>query len=158
MGRCYIVSDGPGAWQQFLTEPDKHWKTGNSAKALAHAWEADDQLPGEVASLIRTVARYEDEALELLLALPEWKVPLPGGRSDSQSDVLALIGVGDDLMVAAVEGKVSETFDDTIESWYVDPSEGKTERLRYLCGLLGSLLSTTAGTPLSTVFTGRPQP
>ena len=51
--------------------------------------------------------------------------------------MLALIGVGGDLMVAAVEGKVSESFDDAIEKWYADPTAGKTERLRYLCDLLG---------------------
>ena len=137
MGRCYVLSDGPDAWRAFLAEPDKQWKTGYSAKTLAHSWEADDRLPNEVASLIKTVPRYENEEPELLIAMPEWKVPLPGGLSESQNDVLALIGVGGDLMVAAVEGKVSESFDDAIEKWYADPTAGKTERLRYLCDLLG---------------------
>ena len=136
-GRCYVPSDGPDAWQAFLADPSKQWKTGYSAKTLAHSWEADDRLPDEIASLIRTVPRYKSEEPELLTAMPEWKVPLPGGRRSSQNDVLALIGVGGDLMVAAVEGKVSESFGKTIGSWYADPSEGKRVRLQYLCGLLG---------------------
>ena len=138
MGRCYLPSDGPDAWQVFLAEPDKQWRTGYSAKTLAHSWEAKDRLPNEVASLIKTVPRYKNEKPELLLAMPEWKVPLPGGSSESQNDVLALVGVGRDLMVAVVEGKVSEPFGDTIEKWYANPSEGKTERLQYLCDLLGT--------------------
>ena len=138
----------------FWAEPDKHWKTGYSARALAHSWEADDRLPREVASLIKTVPRYEDEEPELLLAVPEWKVPLPGGRRDSQNDVIALIGVGRDLMVAAVEGKVSEPFGDTIGKWYADPGEGKTERLRYLCGLMGTPFPPERHLLLSAVSSG----
>jgi len=70
--------------------------------------------------------------------MPETKVPLPGGSRESRNDVLALIGVGGDLIVAAVEGKVSELFGDTIDKWYANPSEGKKKRLQYLCNLLGT--------------------
>ena len=138
MGRCYVPSDGPDAWQGFLADPAEQWKTDYSAKTLAHSWEADDRLPDEVTSLIKTIPRYENEEPELLVAMPEWKVLLPGGSGDSQNDVLALIGVGSDLMVAAVEGKISEPFGDTIENWFANPSEGKRERLQYLCNLLGA--------------------
>ena len=135
--RCYIPSGGPLAWQNFLAEPDRPWKTGYSAKALAHSWEAQQGLPDEVTSLIRTASRYAEEEPELLIALPEWEVALPGGSKGSHNDVLALIGVGDDLLLAAVDGKVSEAFGPLIEDWFARPSEGKRERLRYLCGLLG---------------------
>ena len=137
MGRCFIPSNGPAAWRAFLAQPEKQWRTGYSAKTLAHCWEAGDQLPKEVASLIKTHPRFEAEKPELLLAIPEWKVPLRGGRRHSQNDVLALIGVGDELVVATVEGKVSESFGETIESWFANPSDGKRERLGYLCELLG---------------------
>ena len=137
MGRCFIPSNGPAAWRALLAQPDKHWKSGYSAKTLAHCWEADDQLPDELASLIKTNPRFKAEDPELLLAIPEWKVPLPGGRRDSQNDALALIGVGDELIVATVEGKVSESFGETIESWFANPSDGKKVRLRYLCEKLG---------------------
>ena len=125
MGRCYVPSDGPVAWQTFLADPAEQWKTRLFCQDLAHFWEAGDRLPNEVASLIKTIPRYKDEEPELLMAMPEWKVPLPGGSRDSQTDVLALIGVGGDLMVAAVEGKVSEPFGDTIDKWYANPSKGK---------------------------------
>ena len=63
---------------------------------------------------------------------------LPGGSKASQSDAFALIGVGGDLMIAAVEGKVSEPFGDkTIEEWFAKPSRGKRTPLRFLCDLLG---------------------
>ena len=106
MGRCYIPSGGPDAWQALLAKPDEHWKTGHSARTLAFSWEAHDRLPEEISSLIKTIPRYANEDPELLMAIPEWKVPLPGGNRASQSDVFALIGVGGDLMIAAVEGKV----------------------------------------------------
>lgn len=135
--RCYVPSGGPLGWRDFLADPDKQWKTGYSAKALAESWEAQNGLPEAVGSLIKSVPRYAEKNLELLVALPEWEVPLPGGSEGSHNDVLALIGVGDDLMVAAVEGKVSEPFDRTIDEWFSKPSDGKRKRLEYLCGLLG---------------------
>ena len=135
--RCYVPSGGPLAWRDFLADPEKQWRAGYSAKALAHSWEAQDGLPPEVASLIRTVSRYAEEDPELLVALPEWEVPLPGGSQGSHNDVLALIGVGEDLMVAAVEGKVSEPFDKSIADWVRDAGAGRKQRLQYLCDLLG---------------------
>ena len=135
--RCYVPSGGPLGWRDFLADPDKQWKTGFSATVLAESWEAHNGLPEEVESLIRSVPRYAKEEIELLVALPEWEVALPGGSKGSHNDVLALIGVGGELMVAAVEGKVSEPFDKTIDEWFSNPSDGKRKRLRYLCGLLG---------------------
>ena len=46
--RCYVPSGGPLAWRDFLADPHKQWRTGYSAKALAHSWEAQDGLPPEV--------------------------------------------------------------------------------------------------------------
>lgn len=43
----------------------------------------------------------------------------------STSDVLAPIGVGGESVVAAVEGKVGETFGNTIDQWFANPSGGK---------------------------------
>ena len=137
LSRCYVPSGGSLAWRDFLADPDKQWKTGYSAKALAESWEAQNGLPEEVESLIRSVPRYTKEKMELLVALPEWEVALPGGPKGSHSDVLALIGVGGELMVAAVEGKVSEPFDKPIDEWFSNPSDRKRKRLRYLCGVLG---------------------
>jgi hypothetical protein len=137
MSRCFIPSRGPSEWQAFLAEPEKQWKTGYSAKTLAYSWETGDELPTEVSAIIKTVPRYANVETDLLMAVPEWKVPLPGGSTQSQNDVFALIGVGSDLLVAAIEGKVAEPFGETIDDWYARPSEGKKKRLGFLCDLLG---------------------
>lgn len=67
MSRILIPSAGPGDWKRFLAKPDLHWKTGWSARTLAHAWEATDAVPPEVYQIM-------DQAFgagELLFAVPE---------------------------------------------------------------------------------------
>ena len=34
-----VPTHGVQDWQARLTDPTKHWRTGYSARALAHAWE-----------------------------------------------------------------------------------------------------------------------
>ena len=54
--------------------------------------------------------------IEILLAIPEHKVPLPGGSSSSQNDLFVLAKNHDHLISIAVEGKVSEHFGDTVST------------------------------------------
>ena len=103
MSRVYIPSAGPSAWQAFLAEPEKHWRTGYSARTLAYSWEASDSLPAEISAMF-------DESAELLIAISEHKVHLDGGTRSSQSDVFALIRFGTSTCAAAIEGKVNEPF------------------------------------------------
>ncbi|RWG90584.1 MAG: hypothetical protein E5X49_04305 [Mesorhizobium sp.] len=128
--RVYIPSQGPMSWQAFLAEPVRQWRTGYSAKTVAHCWESANGLPDEIAHMF-------DGSAELLVALPEHKVPLDGGNRDSQNDLFALIRFGDQTCAATVEGKVSEPFGPTVGEWYAEPSQGKRERMRQLCDLLG---------------------
>ena len=128
--RIYVPSSGPSAWQQFLAEPEKQWRTGYSAKTLAHSWEASSGLPPEVARL------FPGEA-ELLIAIPEHKVPLPGGRRESQNDVFALIRHGETTCAAMIEGKVREPFGPTVGEWMAEASPGKILRMTHLCKILG---------------------
>ncbi|MCV9962685.1 hypothetical protein OIU34_12315 [Pararhizobium sp. BT-229] len=128
--RIYVPSVGPAAWQQFLAEPEKQWRTGYSAKTLAHCWEHADGLPLEIAAMFPA-------ATELLFAIPEHKVPLLGGNRDSQNDVFALIRHGDQTCAATIEGKVNEPFGPTIGEWLSAPSDGKLARMRHICELLG---------------------
>lgn len=137
MGNIYLPSNGPGDWQRLLADPVKHWRTGYSARTLAHAWEGAHGLPPEIASL------FESDA-QLLVALPEHKVPLPRGR-DSQSDIFALIRSGGDTVAATIEGKVNESFAQLTSDWLVDASYGKHERLAYLCAMLGLLPDQVSG-------------
>ncbi|OBQ97490.1 hypothetical protein [Mesorhizobium sp. AA23] len=129
MSRIYIPSTGPDNWQALLADPSKHWRTGYSARTLAHCWERANGLPPEIAAMF-------DGPSELLLALPEHKVPLAGGQRHSQSDVFALIRFGENTCAATIEGKVNEPFGPTVGEWFADPSDGKRLRLRQICDLM----------------------
>ncbi|BCH05057.1 hypothetical protein MesoLj131b_70560 (plasmid) [Mesorhizobium sp. 131-2-5] len=58
------------------------------------------------------IAQMFDVPAELLLALPEHKVPFDGGNRDSQNDVFALIRFGDHPPPPASDGSPSV--------WYID--------------------------------------
>lgn len=117
-------------WRQFLADPEKQWKLGYSAMATALSWEAADGVPDEISELF-------GKKTELLLAIPEHKVALPGGNRESQCDVFALIKVDNKIYAVAVEAKVNEPFGPTIGEWMQNASNGKIERIRHICDLLG---------------------
>lgn len=134
--RIVVPSSGPGDWRRLLADPEKHWKRGYSAMAAALAWEAaGGGLPQEISSLL-------GQQVELLLAIPEHKVALPGGSRASQCDVFALVRVDDRTCAVAVEAKVNESFGPTVGEWIVGASRGKVDRMGSICALLG--LSTPA--------------
>jgi hypothetical protein len=84
MSRIYVPSSGCNDWQRLLADPEKHWRPGFSAFATARAWEAADGLPQEIAELLGPDP-------ELLLAIPEHKVRLPGWERTTECDVFALV-------------------------------------------------------------------
>jgi hypothetical protein len=133
MSRILIPSAGADSWRQFLAKPELQWATGYSARTMANAWEAAQGFPPEVAAVFRPVFG----PVELLLAIPEHKTPLPGGRRESQSDVFALGRHSEGVVACTVEGKVEEPFGPTVGDWMRDASTGKAERLAYICSLLG---------------------
>jgi hypothetical protein len=105
---------------------------------LALSWEAaHPHVPDEVNASLASTGDPELDGLELLLAIPEYQVDLPGGQRPSQTDVLALMRGTHGLVAVAVEGKVDEAFGPTVEEKRVDSSVGVTERLAYLAGRLG---------------------
>ena len=130
----YIPASSPEDWRQFLAEPEKHWRTGYSARATAFAWQEANGFPQEIAALLSSSSDHNLSQVELLLAIPEHKVyfpPLEG--HPSQNDVFALgRALNGDLLSIAVEAKVSEPFDLTVDEWIADPTRGKTERLDFL--------------------------
>lgn len=103
---------------------------GYSARTLAHCWEQSDGLPAEIAALF-------PQGPELLLAVPEYKVPLPGGARESQNDLFALVRHNHTTCAMMVEGKVNEPFGPTIGDWFRAPSPGKMTRMQHLCEVLG---------------------
>ncbi len=133
MSKILVPSNGPDDWKRFLAQPDLHWSTGNSARTMAHSWEAANDIPPEVESIMVKGFGTAD----LLFAVPERKTALPGGSRESQSDVFALVRHPGGLATYTIEGKVDEPFGPTVGEWGASPSAGKTERLAALCDLFG---------------------
>jgi hypothetical protein len=137
MGRLLAFTSGPNDWQALLADPIKHWKSGYSARTLAHCWEAADGFPPEVALPFAQSTEPLLSNLTPLLAVPEFKVPLPGGARASQNDLFVLARSLSGPVSIMVEGKVSESFGPTLGEWAGETSPGKTERLSYLLRMLG---------------------
>ena len=115
MKRIVVPTRGPEDWKQLLAQPDRHWKPGYSAMALAHCWEAaEGELPPEVVAALKASQAPDLEGLELLVAIPEFKVQLDGGARPSQTDLLVLARGGRGLVCIAIEGKVGEDFGPTL--------------------------------------------
>ncbi len=134
MSKIMIPARSAEDWKAFLAEPDRQWKTGYSAKTLAHCWQEARGFPEEVKKVLRQAAPFQE--IELLIAIPEHQVALPGGSSPSQNDLWVLARCPEEIVSIAVEGKVAETFGPTIKEWDYRSSTGREERLGFLCSLL----------------------
>ena len=109
-----------------------HWKQGRSAKSLADTWFHARGLPAS----IRTLLDQSDvlSGAELLEGWLERETDLGDGRGKpSQTDLLAVLGIGDTLAVLGIEAKVDESFGKLISEWLEDGGDGKARRLAHLC-------------------------
>ncbi|ACB85555.1 hypothetical protein Nther_1988 [Natranaerobius thermophilus JW/NM-WN-LF] len=72
--------DKPEDWKMLLAKPDKHWKSGCSAKALAYSWQEANGFPESVkkAFINSNIKLFRE--MRMIFAFPEYKVPLPGGN------------------------------------------------------------------------------
>src|SRR5208282_286720 len=122
MARILTFTSGPADWQELLADKTKHWKTGYSARTLAHCWEAVEGFPPEVAQALRRTDDALLEGLTPVLAIPEFRVPLPGGVRASQNDLFVLARSAKGPVSIMVEGKVSESFGPTLGEWRSDAS------------------------------------
>jgi len=136
MSPILLPANKPEDWQPHLGDPQKHWKSGHSAKALAYCWQEAQGFPKEVESVLRAAGK-PFSGLEPLLILPEHKVSLPGRPTASQSDIWILAKSENLLFSIAVEGKVSESFGKPVDHWILEDSKGKQERLEFLLKKLG---------------------
>ena len=136
MSKFFIPANNPEDWKSLLAKPDKHWRTGYSAKSLAYCWQGANGFPQSVRKVFRDSRIELFKNIELLLAFPEYKVPLPGGKRASQNDIFILAKGKNQLVSITVEGKVYEPFGDTISKWKSAKSKGKETRLKFLCDLL----------------------
>lgn len=132
-GPIFVPSRGVSSWQERLADPVKHWRAGFSARAMAHAWESAGGWPPEVGALLDAACGQ----CTPLLVIPEWQTSLPGGQRNSQSDALVIASHANGLCVAAIEGKVDESFGPTVSDWRLAASDGKSRRLAFMCERLG---------------------
>jgi hypothetical protein len=135
--RILHFTAGPQDWQTLLADPQKHWRTGFSARTLAHCWEAAQGLPPEVQAVFDSCNDRLLADFRPIIAVPEFKVPLPGGDRPSQNDLFLLGRSNAGPVSVMVEGKVSESFGPTIAEWRKEASPGKEERLSFLLRTLG---------------------
>jgi hypothetical protein len=137
VNRIYVPACGVENWKALLADPEKQWRKGFSARALAHCWQKTDGFPSSVRAVFDASPFPLFHGIEMLLGFPEHKVPLPGGHRASQTDLFVLARSRGESVSIAVEGKVDESFGLLVREWFVRPSAGKRERLNYLCRLLG---------------------
>lgn len=137
MGTIFIPTAGPGDWRCLLADPNKHWRTKFSAKAITYCWEAADGFPTEISQLFQSSEEPTLRTIKYLMAFPEWKVSLPGGPTASPNDLFVLGKTDDGLVTIMIEGKVSESFGPTVGEWLAESSQGKNQRLDFLQEHLG---------------------
>jgi hypothetical protein len=145
LSKILVPARSADDWQTFLAEPEKQWRTGFSARALAHCWQGSADFPPSVQSAFESSKVDAFHGLTMLLGIPEHKVPLKGGGHASQTDLFVLARTrSGDLVTIAVEGKVDETFDELVRDWLAapqrdgtpGPTAGRKARLAYLCTCL----------------------
>ena len=82
IGKFFRPITNPEEWKQLLADPDKHWKTGHSAKALAYCWQEATDFPQSVKRVFKNSGLELFQSAELLMGLPEYRVPLLAAKSD----------------------------------------------------------------------------
>lgn len=137
MPRILHFTKGPQDWQALLADPQKQWRTGYSARTLAHSWEEAPGLPPEVQLAFASTKEALLADFVPLIAVPEFKVALPGGDRASQNDLFVLGRSAAGPVSMMVEGKVSESFGPTLSEWQENASSGKEERLTFLIRTVG---------------------
>jgi len=138
MKRIFIPTKTGTDWQPLLGKPKLHWKKGHSAMSAAACWEeSQPQLPLEIIQVLEEGKEKSLSNLELLVAIPEWEVDLPGGNTASQTDILAITRNKSGLVILGIEAKVDEPFGPTLLEKKSGTSKGQQERIAYLEKELG---------------------
>jgi len=138
MKRIFVPTSSGSDWQRLLAKPNLHWKRGASAMTAAACWEdAEGSLPAEIAALLESSGEKPLLGQRLLVAMPEWEVPLEGGETGSHTDVLAICRSESGLCIIAVEAKVHEDFGPLLGQKRENASSGQLKRLETLHKLLG---------------------
>lgn len=131
--RLHVPMIEPEDVVRHLGEQEKHWKAGRSAHALANLWFSCNALPKSLQTIFDSQPVFRDA--ELIDAFLERQVDLGTAGRPSQTDLLAVIGLRDQIAIVAVEGKAGEPFGEFVNQWLED-GEGKHRRLSELCRTL----------------------
>ncbi len=117
-----------------LAKQELHWRAGYSAQELAVAWSGcRNDFPGAVRAVLKTAPEYAQA--EFVDGFVEREVELGSPGRNSQTDLMVIAGLDDELGIIAVEGKVDESFAELVRDWNSGP--GKQRRLERLCETLG---------------------
>jgi hypothetical protein len=131
--KFYMPTIEADDWKKQLADPEKQWRAGYSAYALAHAWEDASNFPPEVQAIFS--GTIFDECVPLL-GLPEHKVKMPAKGRASQNDLFVVARTTQSQLVSImVEGKVTEAFGEQLSKWY-DESDNKTKRLHGILDII----------------------
>lgn len=137
MSKFFIPASEPEDWRKLLADPDKQWKTGFSAKSLAYCWQKTNDFPRSIKKIFKDSNSELFQNAKILLAFPEYEVPLkPFESHPSQNDIFILAKGNDQLISIAVEGKVDEPFGEIITDWKLRDRGGTKVRLNFLCEVL----------------------
>ena len=112
-----------------------HYKEGYSAFCLVNGWMAENDIPELVRLTLDTVPDLQSATL--LEGFLEREVSLGDGARHSQTDLLCLLGIRDELVVMSVEGKVRETFGNLVAKELQTASGFKKSRMERLAQVLG---------------------
>jgi hypothetical protein len=133
MAKIVIPATSPEDWLRLLPK-EGQGQRGESARALARCWQDADGLPKCVHGVLADSQAFPE--LDLLLAVPQHTVELPGGSSPARGDVWALARSRTGLISLVVKGLAREPFGETLRDWRRDYPAGKRSRLEFLCGML----------------------
>ncbi len=124
---------------RHLGKQEKHWKAGRSAHALTNLWHSSNGLPKSVLAVFRKNSIFKSAIL--IDAFLERQVDLKTPGRNSQTDLLAVVGLQDRIAIMAVEGKAGEPFGEFVSRWLGAGEDNKKKRLVGLCKTLGILPS-----------------
>ncbi len=134
MSRLCVETRGVGNWRDRLASPDSQWRRFYSAFETAVSWEhassSSTGLPEPIVELCRETIYSEPT---LVLAIAEHKVPLPGGRADSQCDVWALLNTKSGGVSLSVEAKANEPFgqnNEPLAKWLIAEDSKRSHKNR----------------------------
>lgn len=124
--RLHVPLTRPEDVKCHLAKPEAHWRVGYSAQELAMMWaNAGTDFPQSVRGVLNTAPEYLH--VEVVDGFFEREVDLGTPGRNSQTDLMVFAGIGSELAVIAIEGKVEESFAEIVIEW--NDSTGKQRRL-----------------------------